>query len=294
MTVTPPPAAQPHAFSYSVAPNPIYDDKGMLYVLFAGESQTLPEHKIGPKIYDYFLLHIVEEGRGVFVHDGQPYELEAGDAFLIRPGRLVSYAADPLHPWRYRWISFAGPLAEEAVHAAGLTPQHPVFRPAAVSDIPRLLSDTLESFRSRRAGAHLASLGYLYLILAAAEDVVRGDSALPAADTAGSLAVKQMIRYMTDQYAHPVSIEDMCQSLGYNRAYLSRLFKQDTGVAPVTYLLRLRIDKARGLLRERPDLSIQQIASSVGLTDPLYFSRQFQRLHGQSPTAYRESVLGRP
>ncbi len=281
-------------FSYSVAPNPIYDDKGMLYVLFAGESQTLPEHRIGPKIYDYFLMHVVEEGRGTFTHEGQPYELEAGDAFLIRPGRLVSYASDKYRPWRYRWIAFAGPLAEEAVDTAGLTPIHPVFRPAPESNIPRLLSDTLNVFRSRRAGAHLSSLGYLYLILAAAEDVVRGDGAIPAAETAGSLAVKQMIRYMTDQYAHPVSIEDMCQSLGYNRAYLSRVFKQETGAAPVTYLLRLRIDKARALLRERPDLSIQQIASSVGLTDPLYFSRQFQRLHGQSPTAYRESVLGKP
>ncbi|GGN97264.1 AraC family transcriptional regulator [Saccharibacillus kuerlensis] len=280
-------------FSYSVAPNPVYDDKGMLYVLFAGESQTLPVHQIGPKIYDYFLLHIVEEGRGAFVHEGQPYALETGDAFLIRPGRLVSYVSDANEPWRYRWIAFAGPLAEDAVRTAGLTPQHPVFRPAAESGILRLLSDTLDVFRSRRAAAHLASLGYLHLILAAAEDVVRGDSALPAADTAGRLAVKQMIRYMTDQYAHPVSIEDMCQSLGYNRAYLSRMFKKETGVAPVTYLLRLRIDKARGLLRERPDLSVQQIASSVGLTDPLYFSRQFQRLYGKSPTAYRESVLGR-
>ncbi|MDO3409047.1 AraC family transcriptional regulator [Saccharibacillus sp. CPCC 101409] len=278
-------------FSYSVAPNPVYDDKGMLYVLFAGESQTLPEHRIGPKIYDYFLLHVVERGRGAFVHEGQTYELEAGDAFLIRPGRLVSYVSDRGAPWSYRWIAFAGPLAEDAVRTAGLTAQHPVFRPSGESDIPSLLNDTLEVFRSRRAGAHLASLGYLHLILAAAEDVVRGESAVPAADTAGSLAVKQMIRYMTDQYAHPVSIEDMCHSLGYNRAYLSRMFKKETGVAPVTYLLRLRIDKARGLLRERPDLSVQQIAASVGLTDPLYFSRQFQRLHGQAPTAYRESVL---
>lgn len=280
-------------FSYSVAPNPVYDNKGTLYVLFAGESQTLPEHRIGPKIYDYFLLHVVEEGRGTFTHEGQPYTLEAGDAFLIRPGRLVSYASDAHQPWRYRWLAFAGPAAEKVVDAAGLTPTHPVFRPSTESDIPRMLQDALNVFRSRRAGAHLSSLGYLYLILAAAEDVVRGEDAVPAAETAGSLAVKQMIRYMTDQYAHPVSIEDMCQSLGYNRAYLSRVFKQETGVAPVTYLLRLRIDKARGLLRERPDLSIQQIASSVGLTDPLYFSRQFQRLHGKSPTAYRESVLGR-
>lgn len=44
------------------------------------------------------------------------------------------------------------------------------------------------------------------------------------------------------------------------------------------------------MLRERRDLTVEQIASSVGLQDALYFSRQFRRFHGESPTDYRESV----
>jgi len=79
----------------------------------------------------------------------------------------------------------------------------------------------------------------------------------------------------------------MCDSLGYNRAYLSRVFKQETGLSPVTYLLKLRIEKSRQLLRERPELSVEQVAASVGLTDALYFSRQFKRFCAQSPTSYR-------
>jgi AraC-like DNA-binding protein len=93
-----------------------------------------------------------------------------------------------------------------------------------------------------------------------------------------------MIHYMSSQYAHPVSIEQMCGSLGYNRAYLSRVFKQETGLSPVTYLLKLRIEKSSQLLRERPELSVEQVAASVGLTDALYFSRQFKRFCGQSPS----------
>ncbi|MNP73242.1 HTH-type transcriptional activator RhaS [compost metagenome] len=86
----------------------------------------------------------------------------------------------------------------------------------------------------------------------------------------------------------------MCSSLGYNRAYLSRIFKKETGLTPVTYLLKLRIDKSRQLLRERPELSIEQIAASVGLADALYFSRQFRRFHGESPSAYRKNASGQP
>lgn len=99
--------------------------------------------------------------------------------------------------------------------------------------------------------------------------------------------VKQMMSYMSAQYAHPISIEQMSISLGYNRAYLSRVFKQETGMTPVTYLLKLRIDQSKRILRERPDLSIEQVAASVGLADPLYFSRQFKREVGESPSRYR-------
>jgi AraC-like DNA-binding protein len=82
----------------------------------------------------------------------------------------------------------------------------------------------------------------------------------------------------------------MAESLGYNRAYLSRLFKQHTKITPVTFLLKLRIDKARLLLRERLELTVEQIASSVGFHDPLYFSKQFRRWYGVSPTEYREQM----
>ncbi len=66
-------------------------------------------------------------------------------------------------------------------------------------------------------------------------------------------------------------MEMMAENLGYNRAYLSKLFKEHTGITPVTFLLRLRLDNARRMLRERLELTVEQIAFSVGFRDPLYF-----------------------
>lgn len=62
-------------------------------------------------------------------------------------------------------------------------------------------------------------------------------------------------------------------------------------MTPVAFLLRLRIDKARQLLRERPDLTVEQIANSVGIPDALYFSKQFKRFYAQAPSAYRHDML---
>lgn len=278
--------------TYSAAANPEVFESSDLHVLFAGESQTAADHRLGPKVYDYFLLHFVEQGKGSFRTEFAYYSLRAGDCFLIQPNQLVSYASDKKDPWQYRWIAFTGDKAAELVQRAGFTPQTAVFSSSSDSTIPGMLESVLQVFRTRKPSSHSASLGYLHLIMAEAEEKLVRESALPAGESGVQRTVKQMIYYMSSQYAHPISIEQMCSSLGYNRAYLSRIFKKATGLTPVTYLLKLRIDKSRQLLRERPELSIEQISASVGLTDALYFSRQFRRFHGESPSEYRKNAAG--
>lgn len=278
--------------TYSAAANPELGEIHDLHVLFAGESQTRADHKLGPKVYDYYLLHFVEQGKGTFRTEYAHYNLTGGDCFLIQPDQLVSYASDHQDPWRYRWIAFAGERAETLVQRAGFTPRLPVFRPGEDSQVPSMLEAVLQAFRSKKNSSHPASLGCLYLVMAEAEETLVREYALPAGETGVQRIVKQMIQYMSSQYAHPMTIEQMCASLGYNRAYLSRIFKRETGLTPITYLLKLRIDKSRQLLRERPELSIEQIAASVGIPDALYFSRQFRRFHGESPTVYRKNASG--
>ncbi|WP_313640848.1 AraC family transcriptional regulator [Paenibacillus sp.] len=273
--------------TYSVGSNPVYYDKQNLHVLFAGQSQTIPMHQAGPKIYDYYLLHFIESGSGVFRTEHHKYALGKGDFFLIHPGQLVSYISDKDQPWCYRWAAFTGSEADALVLQTSFTPQKPVVTTTGDSIIPGALSSIMQAFKANKESAHLTSLGYLYLIVGEAADLLSSFSRLPGAESQVKRTVKQMIHYMASQYAHPVSIEQMCDTLGYNRAYLSRVFKQETGLSPVTYLLKLRIEKSRQLLRERPELSVEQVAASVGLTDALYFSRQFKRFCAQSPTAYR-------
>ncbi len=48
--------------TYSVVSNPVPNEHGDIYVLFSGESQTKPSHMIGPKVYDFYLMHHVLSG----------------------------------------------------------------------------------------------------------------------------------------------------------------------------------------------------------------------------------------
>ncbi|MGO4540770.1 AraC family ligand binding domain-containing protein [Paenibacillus sp. 2TAB19] len=280
---------------YVVASNPVHaqGEHARLNVLFAGESQTKPSHRLGPKVYDFYLMHIVLEGEGVFQLEGKRHSLAAGDTFLIEPKQLISYESDSANPWRYRWVAFSGEHAAELVAAAGFQADQQVIGMAKWKRAALLFRRIYQTFKVGGADAQLSATGHLHLLLAEymkALHAAGGDDSVRTAHGQGDLLLQQMIHYLSSQYTHPVSIEQMAESLGYNRAYLSRFFKQRTGVSPVTFLLKLRIDKARHMLRERPELTVEQISASVGLQDALYFSKQFRKLYGQSPTAYRDSM----
>ncbi|SDD15942.1 AraC-like ligand binding domain-containing protein [Paenibacillus sp. UNCCL117] len=288
-------SAEKRKDSYYVVSNPSAPSKDRsLVVLFAGNSQTKPGHKPGPKVVDYYLLHHVLSGRGTYTCAGQMHELGPGDTFLIEPGSLVQYTADLDAPWQYRWIAFEGTAALSLLSEAGLGSRQLIVATGRSRLVPSLFLQVQEAFQTRATGASLKAAGCLHLLLAEfAQALQQAEPGQPAAETSGARTVQQAVQYLSAQYAEPITIELMAEALGYNRAYLSTMFKAHTGVSPVTFLLSLRLDKARHLLRERPELTVEQIASSVGFQDPLHFSKQFKRRYQSSPTDYRHSVLSR-
>lgn len=98
--------------------------------------------------------------------------------------------------------------------------------------------------------------------------------------------VEQAIRWFSLQYQQQLSIEELARQLGYHRAHLFHAFKVRTGLSPKQYLMKVRMDKAKQLLTGVA-LTVDQIASSVGFNDALYFSRQFRKITGMSPSEYR-------
>ncbi|SFD75875.1 iron complex transport system substrate-binding protein [Paenibacillus catalpae] len=110
--------------------------------------------------------------------------------------------------------------------------------------------------------------------------------------TGGDLAGK-VLRYMHVHYAEPINLEHLAGLLAFSQRHLTRLFKQQTGFSPIDYLVRYRMEKAKGLLTST-DASLQQIAASVGYPDVYFFSRMFKKITGQSPIKYKEEEMLRP
>ncbi|OGX68653.1 MAG: AraC family transcriptional regulator [Paenibacillus sp. RIFOXYA1_FULL_44_5] len=278
--------------SYYVISNPSVQEKDDLQILFSGYSQTKPGHAIGPRVLDYYLIHYVEAGRGTFSVHGDSYTLSKGDCFIIEPEQLVGYAADLDEPWFYRWIACRGSKVMPILISAGYSAGNPVISFGENKTISRQFKNIIEALQKKRTSVNLEALGHFYLLLAQFQEALfLPNHVYLEKMSEQERKIKQAIHYLTTQYSEAMSIEMLADNLGYNRAYLSQIFKQYTGLSPVTFLLQIRLNKAKLLLRERKELTVAQVASSVGFEDPLHFSKQFKKLHGVSPNEYRKMII---
>lgn len=90
-------------------------------------------------------------------------------------------------------------------------------------------------------------------------------------------------------YKHNVSAEELCQLIGYSRAYLSKIFKSTYNCTITEYETNLKIKEAKHLIREQT-LNFSQISEKLCFPNPFYFSRVFKKNVGMSPTEYQRSI----
>ncbi len=97
--------------------------------------------------------------------------------------------------------------------------------------------------------------------------------------------VENALRFVGENYARAISLEETAEAVGANPAYLSRIFSEEVGTTFIEYLTGIRMERARRKLAEGI-LSIKEIAAGSGYSDPNYFSRLFKKVCGLTPSEY--------
>lgn len=97
--------------------------------------------------------------------------------------------------------------------------------------------------------------------------------------------INQAVTYMKNNISGSIKLEDLARLCNMSKYHFCRTFKKVKGIPPIDYLRKLRIDKAKELLKTSGE-SLTQISIAVGFSDPGYFSKIFKQNEKMSPTKY--------
>ncbi len=101
-------------------------------------------------------------------------------------------------------------------------------------------------------------------------------------------SVKFIKQYTHEHLKEDLSLSRIAELVYFNPSYLSRLFKQVTGMNYSEYLMEVRVGRARELLADTGML-IHEVVEAVGLGSPTYFGRIFKKATGMTPQEYRDT-----
>jgi AraC family transcriptional regulator, arabinose operon regulatory protein len=203
-----------------------------------------------------------------------------GSLVVWSPGRAQHYGS-PSHPWLHSWIHCAGKALTEAIRTTGVPLDEPItpFDPAlfehGLLDLYRELSGEGEPDEE-------TAVDIVRILLRRA---ARSHKPARAAVPEPYLAVK---RYLDESFPEPVTLAGLARRIPCSAAHFSAEFKRHFGIAPIEYVIKLRLHCARMLLFDRAQ-SIGAVARAVGYDDENQLSRLFRRHYGSSPRALRKA-----
>lgn len=101
--------------------------------------------------------------------------------------------------------------------------------------------------------------------------------------------IASVYSYISAHYIEKISLEDLCFLFGLNKTSLCKKFKTEYGITILNYIIKLKINEAKALIREQK-LSVTEISEKLGFNSIHYFCRQFKKHTGLSPKEYSKTV----
>jgi AraC-like DNA-binding protein len=269
----------------------------------AGKDTGLNRHE------DFYALYVVRSGRGIHDLNGHPYSLKRGDVYFALPGSVHAYrdygdlraeafcfqtevfSAQQIEAlrslsgfWNLQVDESSPPAKGDTIsrkHRLHLSPEQHHKVDAMIEDLRREVAQKNDNPIIARA--LIPQLFFQLLVYLARTHEAQGQSALPTAHDSG---LAQVLRICDERFAEPLSVPQLAATMFLSPGRFSEVFSSQMGVAPATYLRRLRLERAQTLLRTT-ESTAARIAVEVGFADAAQFSRLFRSAFGLTPSDYR-------
>ncbi len=264
-----------------------YDKSDDVRLYEIGQYVAVPGYSYGPVIRPRGIMHYVTSGKGMLRIMGKEYQIHADQLFYIPAGISAYYIADNDEPWTYCWAHLGGNAFHELMNDCEINEMHPVrdmimLENEKESAPIRIMQDLLKGYERE-----YYSIAKTYELM----DYLKSAYAKNELETSDSMQlqyVRTVIKFIHLKFSEQIHMDDIAQTCGLNRSYLSRLFHDATGSTIKEFLTTYRINIAKNMLKNT-DNSIQYVAFAVGYNDIFTFSKAFKKFAGMSPSDYRKT-----
>lgn len=254
-------------------------------ILDCGYHETLQGHYSAQKVVDHYVLHCIISGKGTYEIHGKTYYLQANDCFLLLPNVPIRYQSDSENPWVYYWIGFDGTDALQLMQLCNITYQQPILHYGPISELSSVIHPFTILNTSSISDGYLA-LSMFYHVCSLLMKHNYNIKPLSRKE----YYVNQAISLIENSYFSDISVQSISDSIGLDRTYLYRIFKEIVGITMQQYITNLRIKRARYFLANS-DLSFSEVAYFCGYLSEQYFAMAFKKNVGMAPSVYRKLAI---
>lgn len=256
-----------------------------------GIEQGIPGLGYNYEVLKNAVIHYVTKGYGTFKFNGKVYNLKQGDIFILLKGMQVEYVASIDDPWEYYWIGFSGSNANEYLNRTSIT-NSCVANCKENSKIPQIILNMCEiskTYNPSRSDDILLLKELYSLLYALIEEFPKP---FEYKDKELHTYIQDALNFINSNYMHSITVQEIADYVNLSRSYLYKMFIKNLGISPQRYLINLRMYKATLLLKSTK-LPIGEVASSVGYSDSLLFSKTFSKHFSMSPLNYRNNQVNK-
>lgn len=247
--------------------------------------------KVHQHQHHYLLLYFLD-GKALFVKSGEQFQFAKGQCVLVQPGEM--HGITRVLDQGAKWVEVKF-LAEDDFIRRMLRELPRSFQADSLTTglVDAIISTEAHprSMQAQHIGdSYLLSLIYhildVYCHPYADIGALGHDTALPDAALGFSAATRDIIAYLRENYRRKLSLDDIADTIKYNKNYICKLFKNETGQTINEYLVNLRIREAEKLITFS-HYSLVQIAQNTGFGSINHFNRTFKKKVGVPPGLYK-------
>ncbi len=242
-----------------------------------GYTQDASSASFGPCQRKGYTIHYVLNGKGTF--NGNT--VNKGQGFLVYDGMLAEHIADRQTPWELIWITLNGKNANELLVEYHADPNTGIFNFIS----PDFLSEAAREMCNYK-GLQMDSTKIMEFFLRLHNNCIPGKN-----KTSQNYSTQDYtdwaVKYIKANIYRNITVNELTNRIGISQPYLYKLFKARFGMSAQQFIMMQKIEFAQNLL-VNSDMSITEVANSVGYQDLLAFSRMFSVKNKISPKKYRE------